>query len=150
MKLAWLGILTSVLLASCSSYSGDFRAATNVFNQFTKPASTPSGPWKGTWKSEINGHHGPLWCMVSQDEKNPALWNFRYRAGWGILKFGDYNHQIPATLKRNGNLPLKGTMTLPNNFGTYAMDGDANPVKFGVRYRGNGDKGTMTLTRPGN
>ncbi len=149
MKRLWIGLLASLLLASCSSYSGDFGAETKKFNQSTKPASTPSGPWKGTWKSEVNGHHGPLWCVVSQDKVDPSLWNFRYRAGWGILKFGDYTHQLQANLdRRTSNLPLKGKMTLPKNFGTYAIEGVASPINFNVRYHGNGDKGTMTLTRP--
>ncbi len=148
MKPASLGILASVFLASCSSYQGDFRAATKKFKETSKPASTLSGPWKGTWKSEANGHHGPLWCMVSQDAKDPSLWNFRYRAGWGIFKFGDYTHQVKTQPTLSGNMPVRGKMTLPNNFGTYAVEGSINRDRFNLRYKGNGDKGTMALTRP--
>jgi hypothetical protein len=147
MKAVLLLLLVSFSLVSCSKYSGDFQTAAKNFKPKAVPANA-SGPWKGTWKSEVNGHTGPLWCLVSQDQKNPALWNFRYRAGWGILKFGDYTHQVKTKLTRKGHLPLKGEMTLPKNFGTYKVNGTLTPEKFDIRYEGNGDKGTMTLTRP--
>ncbi len=146
MKRLWL-LLASLLFASCSKYSGDFQTATKNFKPKAVPL-TAAGPWQGTWKSDVNGHTGPLWCIVTQDKKDPTIWNFRYRAGWGILKFGDYNHPVKTKLDANGKLPLAGKMTLPKNFGTYKVVGVLTPTKFDVRYQGNGDKGTMTLTRP--
>ncbi|MFT6239762.1 MAG: hypothetical protein ACJAQT_001843 [Akkermansiaceae bacterium] len=147
MKPLWPLLLATFLLASCSKYSGDFQTAAKNFKPEAVPL-TPAGPWKGTWKSEVNGHTGPLWCLVSQDKKDLTIWNFRYRAGWGILKFGDYNHPVKTKLTGNRKLPLQGEMTLPNNFGTYKVIGTLTPENFKVRYNGNGDKGTMTLTRP--
>ncbi|MGJ8698048.1 MAG: hypothetical protein ACSHYF_17140 [Verrucomicrobiaceae bacterium] len=140
----WLLLASLTLLASCSSYHLDYEKAAKNF----KEAKDPAGPWQGTWKSEVNGHHGPLWCLVSRDPQKPNDWKFRYRAGWGILKFGDYTHPVNAPLKPNGTLPLDDKMTLPNNFGTYAVKGTITPKDFKVRYQGNGDKGTMTLARP--
>ena len=119
MKKAALGILAGLLLASCSSYQRDFRAAVRAY----EPSPSPSGPWKGSWQSEVNGHHGPLWCLVRQNPDNPRLWDFRYRAGWGVLQFGDYTHRIEARPTPRGNLPVTGKMTLPNNFGTYTVKG---------------------------
>ena len=144
MKKLWIGFLAALLLASCSSYQKDFRSAAKTY----QPKPSPTGPWKGTWKSEVNGHHGPLWCLVSHDQSAPQTWHFRYRAGWGVLQFGDYTHSIPAKLKRDGALPVSGKMTLPKNFGTYAVKGTLTEDRFDLRYKGNGDKGTMTLTRP--
>jgi len=142
MKSLWLSILAPLLLASCSNYQQDFRGAS-----ITKPSPTPTGPWKGTWKSEVNGHHGPLWCIITKDEALPDTYNFRYRAGWGILQFGDYTHRI-ATTKKDQTLPLSHSMTLPGNFGTYRIKGEVSPGEFKARFQGNGDKGTMILTRP--
>lgn len=142
MKAVCLGIFAGLLLASCSSYQKDFRNTS-----LTKPSPTPTGAWKGTWKSEVNGHHGPLWCLVSQAPNDPHLWDFRYRAGWGILQFGDYTHRIRTT-KKNNTLSLNHSMTLPKNFGTYRVIGKVTPSEFTTTYQGSGDKGTMTLTRP--
>lgn len=132
------------LLASCSSYQDDFRAVSSK----AAPTGSPKGAWKGSWKSEVNGHHGPLWCLVSQDDKNSDLWDLRYRAGWGVLQFGDYTHTIVSRLDSAGTLPVEGTMTLPKNFGTYTVNGTIDANRFQLRYQGNGDKGTMTLKRP--
>lgn len=131
------------LLASCSSYQRDFRAAVRSQSGY----NSPTGPWKGEWKSEVNGHHGPLWCMVSGDSR-AGIWNFRYRAGWGVLQFGDYTHQIAAIPESDGSLPVEGKMTLPNNFGTYTVKGQLTKDRFDLRYQGSGDRGTMTLIRP--
>ena len=38
-------------------------------------------------------------------------------------------------------------MTLPNNFGTYTVDGVLTPTEFGVTYTGS-DRGSMNLVRP--
>jgi len=141
-----MALLVSLLLASCASYPKDFRAAAKEH----QPSPLPSGPWKGTWKSDVNGHSGPLWCLISQDPSQPDLWNFRYRAGWGVLQFGDYTHQIKArtTMAGEFRLPVRGEMTLPNNFGTYSVEGAVFHDRLKLRYKGRGDRGTMALTRP--
>lgn len=142
MKLALICLLLATLV-SCSSYQRDFKAATKSFTS----TGTLEGPWKGTWQSEVNGHHGPLWCQVSRDPEKAKEWIFRYRAGWGVLQFGDYKHSVKATLK-NKLLPIDSSMTLPGGFGTYHVKGTLTSTNFAMRFKGNGDKGTMILTRP--
>jgi hypothetical protein len=142
MKMLWLSLATVLTLASCSSYQRDFRKAA-----LTKPLPGPTGPWKGHWQSEVNGHYGPLWCLVSRGSE-PDLWKFRYRAGWGFLQFGDYTHDVTARPRKDGSLPVSGKMTLPNNFGTYSVHGLVTDDRFHLHYQGSGDKGSMTLTRP--
>lgn len=144
MKFHWLTAIPFSLFAACSSYQRDFRRASEEFES----GKSPAGPWKGTWKSEVNGHQGPIWCLVSRDEKDPAFWNFRYRAGWGILQFGDYVHRVDTEPRPDGTLPLDSSMTLPKKFGTYAVKGELTPADFAVRYSSSGDKGTMNLSRP--
>lgn len=87
--------------------------------------------------------------MITKAEISPDTYNFRYRAGWGVLQFGDYTHPI-TTKKKDGTLFLNDSMTLPNNFGTYRVKGQVDPTKFECRFQGNGDKGTMILQRPTN
>ncbi|MDA7881249.1 hypothetical protein N9A94_03000 [Akkermansiaceae bacterium] len=142
MKIALTSLLFAALV-SCSTYHRDFQKEMKK----EVPAGSLEGPWKGEWKSEVNGHHGPIWCLVSKDPKKANEWIFRYRAGWGILQFGDYQHIVEAT-EKNKILPLDSSMKLPGDFGTYNVKGTLTPVKFSTRFKGNGDKGTMVLTRP--
>ncbi len=131
-------------LVSCSSYQRDFREAVKSYGVGT---ASVEGPWKGEWKSEVNGHHGPLWCMIDRDRKDPDLWKFRYRAGWGVFQFGDYVHEVRGK-EKGGVLWLDDEMTLPKGFGTYRVKGSLTAGKFETRFEGNGDRGVMVLRRP--
>lgn len=142
------GLLVALLalpLASCSSYQRDFRKASLAASK--KAPGAPTGPWKGFWKSEVNGHHGPLWCLISKDANDPETYLFRYRAGWGVLQFGDYTHPVIPE-KKGEALVLDHAMTLPKNFGTYRIQGTVTPQQFSARYRGRGDHGILSLERP--
>lgn len=142
-----LFLLPLLLLASCvpSSYTRDFVKETA---SQAKPPTSAEGPWVGEWKSEVNGHEGPLWCIVHPSKEKPGRYDFRYRAGWGMVHFGDYVHTIAAAPDVGGNLPLEGKMELPAGLGTYAVKGKLTPTEFTATYKSKGDRGTMTLSRP--
>ena len=149
MKAATL-LLTAVLallLSSCgfSPYSRSFKQATATLSH---PAPNSEGPWVGTWKSNVNGHTGPLWCIVSPSPDQPTRYNFRYRAGWGKLQFGDYTHTVTTKPSPAGSLPLAGEMVLPGGFGTYQVKGHLTRDSFTATYHSKADHGTMTLYRP--
>ena len=137
----------AVALSSCgfTPYSNAFREATATH---PPPAPNFEGPWIGTWKSKVNGHQGPLWCIVRPTSKQPGHYDFRYRAGWGALQFGDYIHTVPAKIARDGSLPLSGEMVLPGGLGTYQVRGRLTRESFTATYQSKADRGTMTLTRP--
>lgn len=132
-------------LASCSPYERDFRRASR---EMPRPAVSPHGPWVGEWRSEVNGHHGPIWCLVDEADGEPDVTRFRYRAGWGLLQFGDFSHKVPTRRAGDGSLELDDEMELPGGFGTYRVQGRVTAERFDVTYRSRGDHGTMTLRRP--
>ena len=132
-------------LSSCSTYQADFAQAVAAAEV---PANSPAGPWEGRWKSSFNGHEGPLWCIITPTPDQPGSYDFRYRAGWGALKFGDYT----TTVKPEGTATswtVTDTMDLPGGFGTYSIKGAVTPKTFSASFKSDGgDHGTMTLTRP--
>ncbi len=139
-RIAFLG----ACVVGCGSYPRDFREA--VTDQATPPVS-PEGPWKGEWRSEVNGHHGPLWCMVERVDAGHHA--FRYRAGWGVMSFGDYTHVAATQSDGRGGIRFSGEMDLPGGAGTYSVDGRVTPRSFTARYRSDrGDRGVMELSRP--
>lgn len=145
--LAALAAAHAFVLCSCgfSAYPMDFAKATT---ELPRPASNAEGPWVGTWKSKVNGHHGPVWCIVTPTAGQPGHYDFRYRAGWGVFKFGDYTHTLPAVLKPDGSIDLSGSMVLPGGFGEYEVNGKLTRDSFTATYRSEADHGTMTLERP--
>lgn len=134
------------LLSSCFSYHVRFEKA--VAGAAGKHVDL-TGPWKGNWKSNWNGHEGPLWCIVTKSPDKPGSYDFRYRAGWGIFKFGNYVHTIPVEKGADGASILKGEMKLPKLFGTHSLEGKISQDAFDAKYKSDkGDHGTMTLRRP--
>lgn len=136
-----------LLFASCvpGTYTRDFAKQTVAL---PKPPQSVEGPWLGEWESKVNGHQGPLWCMVHPNKEKPEHYDFRYRAGWGLIHFGDYVHTTAAKPDAAGNLLLEGEMELPAGFGTYAVKGKLTPTEFKATYESKADRGTMTLARP--
>jgi hypothetical protein len=137
----------AIAVSACGtrSYSRGFEKATAAM---ARPPATAEGPWQGTWQSGVNGHHGPLWCIVQPTPDRIGHYDFRYRAGWGVLRFGDYTHTTPALRAADGSLRLTGSMTLPGGFGTYQVSGRLTRDTFDATYRSADDHGTMTLRRP--
>lgn len=137
-------LLLPLLLGACSSYPRDFRAAASAV-----PSESALGAWKGHWISESNGHRGPLWCIVSATPGQPGSTDFRYRAGWGVLQFGDYVHRVDVTPGPDGIIELDHAMELPGGFGRYRIEGQVTPEAFRARFQSDrGDRGVMELERP--
>lgn len=134
-------------LSSCgpNPYSRDFEAEMAAL---ARPPVTAEGPWLGSWKNDVNGHHGPLWCIVRPSPDRSGYYDFRYRAGWGIFRFGDYTHTSPASIARDGSITLAGSMTLPGGLGTYQVKGLLTRNSCDATYRSAADHGTITLRRP--
>ena len=143
-------LLLCILLSlpSCLSYHARFEKAAAEAAVAGEPKDI-TGPWKGKWKSQWNGHEGPLWCIVTPTPEKPGVYDFRYRAGWGVLEFGNYVHTIPAQKNPDGSYSVKGEMALPKLFGTHSLEGKLDAQAFDASYKSDkGDHGIMILRRP--
>ncbi len=136
----------SAILPSCLSYHARFDKAVAAA---AGKHPHPTGPWIGTWKSDWNGHEGPLWCIVTEAPDQPGSYDFRYRAGWGILQFGNYVHRVKPDKSPDGALLVKGEMDLPKLVGVHSLDGKVTNTDFNASYKSaKGDHGKMTFRRP--
>lgn len=146
LRLIPLAAAMAVAFSSCAnSYHRGFAEASS---ELPLPPTNAEGTWLGMWVSEVNGHTGPLWCIVRPTPDQPGKYDFRYRAGWGVLKFGDYTHTVPAKLAADGSMKLSGEMSLPGGFGTYQVEGRLTRDSFNSTYHSKVDSGTMILRRP--
>ena len=146
-RLSLLSASVAFTLSACGpgTYSHGFEAEAAAM---VRPPVTAEGPWLGSWQSEVNGHHGPLWCIVRPTPGRCGNYDFRYRAGWGVFRFGDYTHTTPACVADSGSLALAGAMALPGRLGTYQVKGLLTRNSFDATYRSAADHGTLTLRRP--
>lgn len=110
------------------------------------PANSIEGAWAGEWRSEANGHHGSLRCVVT---KNPdATYRAHYRAHYKkVLRF-TYVATLNAT-ETNGAVSLKGEANLGKILGVYSYEGAATPTHFQSTYSCKYDHGRYEMTRPG-
>jgi hypothetical protein len=147
LRLPKFFLLTLCLaLPGCLSYHARFeKAVATAAGKY----EDPTGPWIGNWRSDWNGHEGPLWCIVTETPGQPGSYDFRYRAGWGILQFGNYVHTVTPEKSPEGSLLVKGEMDLPKLVGTHSLDGAVSNLAFDASYKSvKGDHGKMVLRRP--
>lgn len=130
-----------------------FAAGCTTFNHdWSKAAKDPAPPidiqgrWEGTWKSDANGHHDVLRCViVKKDETNYLA---RFHAKYGkALSFG---YRVPLTvLETNGAITFSGNANLGwLAGGLYHYEGHANLTNFFSTYSCKHDKGTFQMARP--
>ena len=147
VRLILLAAAIVLPLSSCGtgSYARGFAASSTAM---VRPPVNADGPWQGAWVSVFNGDHRPLWCIVQRSAGRPGYYDFRYCAGWGVVRFGDYTHRVAARLASDGSLKLNGAMILPAGLGTYRVDGRLTREAFVAEYQSANDCGKMELRRP--
>jgi hypothetical protein len=131
-----------VLLCGCSSFNKEWKAAIKA----PIPHNSIEGPWTGEWRSEKNGHHGALRCVVSK--ASDTTYRAHYHAVyWKILRYS-----YVATLngeKRNGAVHLRGEADLGKLAGgVYKYDGAATAAEFQSTYSSKYDHGKFEMRRP--
>lgn len=158
MKIAAFAAI--LMLASCSTgFNREWRRALAEGGGAARNDLT--GPWQGTWRSEVSGHHGGLRCIVSlvgPDGHAEGGEPYRPRTGQAtrfhyhatFMKFlsatYDVTHQVFRTKDGfifSGDQKLTGA-----GAGLYHYEGKGTPLRFSASYRSAGDHGVFDLTRP--
>ncbi len=135
----------AMVLSGCSSYERDWEAAV------AKPLPTNdiTGPWKGTWKSDMNQHTGGLRAIVTKEED--GSYYVRYKATYDLI-FIPVTFEHDATLKanvRDGAVYFEGSQDLGwLAGGVYEYTGHATNKDFVSKYKSKGDHGAYSLKRP--
>ena len=112
-------------------------------------AETTVGKWRGEWRSESTGHHGPLKARIRQVDED------QYRAVFTGRFFKVIPFIYPTTLERIHNPTagedetvehLSSRQKLPF-LGTYRMQATVGEDRFHATFEGRRDSGTFDLTR---
>jgi hypothetical protein len=138
------GLSLAILTTGCRSFHRGWKAATAA----SPPASDISGPWDGSWLSDVNGHHGRLRCLVTRlDERH---YRARYKATYRkILRFG-YTVDMEIARPLNDRFQFNGKADLGWwGGGIYHYDGYATTTNLFSTYNSKYDHGTFQMKRPG-
>lgn len=134
--------LVVCLLCGCSTFKKEWKAA----GKNPAPAGGIEGRWEGEWRSDKNGHHGLLRCVVSQSSSNS------YRAHFYAKFFKILHYTYVANLngsETNGVVTLAGEANLGKLAGgVYTYKGLATDTNFQATYECKWDHGKFQMGRP--
>jgi hypothetical protein len=136
-------LIATAFLSSCSmTFHREWRAA---LKQGPKPGV--EGAWQGTWKSDVNGHHGRLRAVVGPVKNAEGDHPFRYHATWANILSGSYltSHRVKAV---KGGSTFTGQHDMPGwAGGRYTYGGTVKGDEFSACYECAKDKGTFQMRR---
>ncbi len=139
----FLLLLISLSLCSCTlSFRREWQAATQ------KPTvSGVEGAWDGTWKSDVNGHHGHLRCVVGPAKNAEGAHDFHYHATWASIFRGAYRTEQRVTQNQK-DISFTGTHDMPKwAGGRYTYLGTIQGDAFNATYQCAKDKGSFQMQR---
>ena len=158
MKIAAFAAI--LMLTSCSAgFNREWRQALADGRGSERHELT--GAWQGTWRSEVNGHHGELRCIVSLVGKDGypegsdahscyigQTTRFHYHATFmkSLSATYDVTHQVFRTkdgFTFSGDQKLSGI-----GGGFYHYEGRGTPARFSATFRRASDHGVFELERP--
>ena len=136
----------ALVLAGCSSFNRDFKAASPPAATAARKADPFSGPWDGQWKSvDHKAAGGRLRCLFTRVDA--AHYKARFRANWLFFASG---YELTFQTKRRGDLLFfEGQHDLGLLFGgVYRYQGRATPEHFSATYTSKYDDGSFEMKRP--
>jgi hypothetical protein len=138
-------LLSLTVLALCSCSSSFRREWKEALQQ--PPGSGVVGAWEGQWKSDSNGHHGRLRCVVSPAKNEQGDHSFHYHATWAGILSGAYRaeHRVVPQKK---DATFTGQHDMPSwAGGRYTYGGKIVGDEFSACYQCSMDKGTFQMRR---
>lgn len=138
MKRFGLLVAITVLLAGCSSFDADWKAASAA------KSGGISGRWVGTWQNTNNTHGGVLKALITPDGTNEFA--ARFYAEWG-----SHSGSFKTTLRghfENDTFVFESSKRIMGFKITTA--GHATYEDFFATYSSRFDNGTFTLKRQEN
>ena len=114
----------------------------------SQPPKDMSGPWLGTWRSDVNGHNGELRCIVTPLAGNEGKERFHYHATF--MKILSATYDVTHVVKRaRDGFTFSGDQTLTGaGGGLYHYEGKATPSAFHATFRSEADHGVFEMKRP--
>ena len=138
-----LGLGLCIGATGCSSFNRDWKAAAGLV-----AADSLEGRWEGQWRSEANGHHDSLRCLIRRGTND--VYTARFRAKYWAVFHVSFSYSAPLTVKRQGEqFQFEGAANLGALAGgLYTYKGRATATNFVSTYSCKYDHGLFEMTRP--
>jgi hypothetical protein len=139
-----MALLLVLVAAGCSTFNRDWKAAARS----APLADTIEGRWDGTWRSETNGHHGRLRCLITR--RPDGDYDARFHANYNIILPLRYGYTVPLEVQEtNGVFKFQGKAKLGwLAGGLYEYAGEVVTNRFFSTYKCQRDHGTFEMNCP--
>lgn len=146
LKASLLATVT-LCLANCSAaFNREWKS--ELASSPKHSASDINGAWTGMWRSDKNGHHGDLRCIVSTSDVKTGASRFHYHATF--MKFLSATYDVTHIVKRtkdgyvfSGDQAISG-----KGSGVYHYEGRVSGGEFHATFRSGSDHGVFEMKRP--
>ena len=145
--LLFVAVVFSLGLSSCSiGYNREWAKAGQEAT--VRPPKDMSGPWIGTWRSDMNGHHGDLRCIVTPLAGNDGKERFHYHATF--MRFLSATYDVTHVVKpTKDGFVFSGDQALyGKGSGLYHYEGKATSQTFHATFHSESDHGVFEMKRP--
>ena len=134
----------SHLLAAVFNDRSQFEREWKCSPDTSGTAAGVQSRWEGEWRSDANGHHGALKCILTKNDGEHYMARFHAVYG-GFLKVC---YHVPLNVRgSNGEFTLEGRVDLGRLAGgVYEYRGTATGEEFSCDYRCKYDHGTFRMS----
>lgn len=133
-----------VVASGCSGFHRNWKAELSKSTTYAPNAFT--GAWEGTWLSDVNGHHGRLRALITEnpDGTYKAWYHAKYKR---ILGYA-YSVDMDTTELSNGHAFVGEADLGKLAGGVYSYQGTATNGLYHATYDAKYDRGTFKMSRP--
>ncbi len=133
--------LLVALVSGCSSFRREWTSASTM----VVPPNEITGRWEGEWRSNKNGHHGRLRCIVTKQSEGEYSAHF-HAVYWKILRVS-YAVRLHGQ-RANELFRFRGEEDLGKLAGgIYEYEGTVTSSRFSSTYHCRYDHGTFEMGR---
>ena len=108
-------------------------------------ADSPVGVYRGQWRSDSNGHHGPMRAVVQS--RTDGTFQARFTGRFALVIPFAYKVTLQPTQDGFGNTYLTANKPLGPILGSYQMEAQANEFGLNGSFQAVGDNGSIRMNR---
>lgn len=108
-------------------------------------ADSPSGVWRGEWRSSSNGHHGPMRAVIRP--KSDGTYQARFTGRFALVIPFVYGVNLQPSVDAFGNSTLTAEKPLGPILGSYRMNAQAVGNGLNGNFQAAGDHGSIRMQR---
>ena len=127
------------------SFVGFWLVAIFLFSSSQSFAQSPTGVYRGEWRSDANAHHGPMRAVVQPT--SDGNYQARFSGRFALVIPFTYKVTLQNSVDAYGNSYLTAEKPLGRILGSYRMTAQADANGLNGNFQAAGDNGSIRMNR---